>query len=100
MMLKTVAALFCLIISGGSGAGEAAGLNAEEVLPGENPSTPEEQQEDPTTAVPGRLEPLHFSHLKWRSIGPAVRSGRISDIAVVESDPDIIYVGTAGGGAF
>ena len=100
MMLKTVAALFFLIISGGSGAGEAAGLNAEEVLPGENPSTPEEQQEDPTTAVPGRLEPLHFSNLKWRSIGPAVRSGRISDIAVVESDPDIIYVGTAGGGAF
>ena len=58
MMLKTVAALFFLIISGGSGAGEAAGLNAEEVLPGENPSTPAEQQEGLATAASARLDPL------------------------------------------
>ena len=36
--------------------------------------------------------------LEWREIGPTVMSGRISDIAVVESDPSTFYVGTATGG--
>ncbi len=36
--------------------------------------------------------------LKWREIGPTIMSGRISDIAVVESDPSTFYVGTATGG--
>ena len=34
----------------------------------------------------------------WRSIGPANMGGRVDDIAVVESDPSIIYVGYATGG--
>jgi photosystem II stability/assembly factor-like uncharacterized protein len=34
----------------------------------------------------------------WRSIGPANMGGRIDDIAVVESNPSIIYVGFATGG--
>ena len=37
--------------------------------------------------------------LKFREIGPAVMGGRIDDVAVVESDPDIVYVATASGGA-
>ncbi len=36
--------------------------------------------------------------LKFRSIGPAVMGGRIDDFAVVESDPSIVYVGSASGG--
>jgi len=36
--------------------------------------------------------------LKFREIGPATMGGRIDDIAVVESDPDIVYVATASGG--
>ena len=36
--------------------------------------------------------------LKFRSIGPAVMGGRIDDIAVMESQPWIFYVGTASGG--
>src|SRR5690606_39070140 len=36
--------------------------------------------------------------LRARSIGPAVMSGRITDIEVVLSKPEIVYVGTAGGG--
>ncbi len=36
--------------------------------------------------------------LRARSIGPAVMSGRITDIDVVLSKPETIYVGTAGGG--
>src|SRR5689334_22457529 len=35
-----------------------------------------------------------------RNIGPANPGGRIDDIAVVESDPRIMYVATAAGGIF
>jgi len=34
----------------------------------------------------------------WRSIGPANMGGRVDDIAVVESNPAIIYIGFATGG--
>jgi photosystem II stability/assembly factor-like uncharacterized protein len=34
----------------------------------------------------------------WRSIGPANMGGRVDDIAVVESNPSIIYIGFATGG--
>jgi hypothetical protein len=36
--------------------------------------------------------------LKFRSIGPAIMGGRVDDVAVVESDPRIIYVAAAAGG--
>src|SRR5438309_1026549 len=38
--------------------------------------------------------------LPFRNIGPANPGGRIDDIAVVESDPRIMYVATAAGGVF
>lgn len=38
--------------------------------------------------------------LRARSIGPAVMSGRITDLDVVTSKPEVIYVGTAGGGVW
>src|SRR5579872_7234904 len=41
-----------------------------------------------------------FKSIKFREIGPAVMGGRIDDFAVVESNPDIIYVGSASGGIF
>ena len=39
-------------------------------------------------------------NLKFREIGPAIMGGRIDDFAVVESDPNIIYVASASGGIF
>jgi photosystem II stability/assembly factor-like uncharacterized protein len=36
----------------------------------------------------------------WRSIGPANMGGRVDDIAVVDSNPSIIYVGFATGGVW
>lgn len=39
-----------------------------------------------------------FGAIRARQIGPATMSGRVSDLAVVESDPTIMYVGAAGGG--
>src|SRR5580658_3587408 len=41
-----------------------------------------------------------LKNLKFRSIGPATMGGRIDDIAVVESDTRIIYLGAAAGGLF
>ncbi|MEZ4422116.1 MAG: glycosyl hydrolase [Gemmatimonadota bacterium] len=38
------------------------------------------------------------SGLGWREIGPAITGGRISDLAVDESNPARFYVGTATGG--
>jgi len=37
-------------------------------------------------------------HVEWRSIGPANMSGRIVDLAVVESDPTTWWAATASGG--
>lgn len=41
-----------------------------------------------------------FGSMRARSIGPALMSGRISDIDAVNKNPDLIYVGTAGGGVW
>jgi hypothetical protein len=41
-----------------------------------------------------------FERLHFRSIGPAVNSGRISDVAVYEANPAIYYVGSAHGGVW
>jgi hypothetical protein len=41
-----------------------------------------------------------LSSFRFRSIGPASMGGRIDDIAVSESDPNIIYIGYAVGGVF
>ena len=38
--------------------------------------------------------------LAWREIGPTIMSGRVSDLAVVEADPRIFYVGTATAGVW
>ena len=41
-----------------------------------------------------------LKNMKFRNIGPATMGGRIDDLAVVESDPRIIYAGSAAGGIF
>ena len=40
------------------------------------------------------------ANLEWRNIGPTIMGGRISDLAVVGSDPSTFYVGTATGGVW
>ena len=44
-------------------------------------------------------DPL-LAPFRFRSIGPASMGGRIDDIAVAETDPNIIYLGYAVGGVF
>ena len=43
------------------------------------------------------VTPTPLESLQWRVIGPAVMGGRVTDLAVVESNPAIFYVGTATG---
>ncbi|MDH5315449.1 MAG: glycosyl hydrolase, partial [Gemmatimonadota bacterium] len=41
-----------------------------------------------------------FDNLRFRGIGPATMSGRIDDVAVLERNPAVFYVGTATGGVW
>src|SRR6266404_2002209 len=41
-----------------------------------------------------------LKNLELREIGPAVMGGRIDDFAVVESNPNIVFVGVASGGVW
>ena len=51
-----------------------------------------------------RMQPearqVSFGGLRARSIGPAVMSGRVSDVVGVDSKPEIFYVGAANGGVW
>ncbi len=40
----------------------------------------------------------HFKNMNMRSIGPAVMSGRVTSIDVVNGNENVIYIGTASGG--
>ena len=46
------------------------------------------------------LDEISLSALKWRSIGPALTSGRISDLAVNPNNPFEYYVAVASGGVW
>ncbi len=48
-------------------------------------------------AIPLKAEEI-FSGIKARQIGPALMSGRISDLEIHPTDSKIVYAGTAGGG--
>jgi photosystem II stability/assembly factor-like uncharacterized protein len=47
-----------------------------------------------------QIDPDLLAGMKARSIGPAGMSGRVASIDVVQSNPDIIYVGAATGGVW
>jgi Uncharacterized protein related to plant photosystem II stability/assembly factor len=68
------------------------------VIAAEKPATPKPATPKAAAVTAGYNE--IFKGLKFREIGPAVMGGRIDDFAVVESNPDVIYVGTASGGVF
>jgi len=56
--------------------------------------------ETPKKEIPPPIQEAILKNLKWRCIGPANMGGRIDDFAVVETNPFIIYVGTASGGVW
>lgn len=61
------------------------------------------KQNDPAPAkeeTPLHLQSSTYSALAFRSVGPAVTSGRIADFAVHPDNKDIYYVATASGGVW
>ena len=56
----------------------------------------------PALAAPLAAQPTtaQLNGLRFRTIGPAVMSGRIVDLAVAEADPFKFYVASATGGVF
>jgi photosystem II stability/assembly factor-like uncharacterized protein len=84
-------ALLAVLLAGGAHAAapadrtDKAGKKAEKKK--------EDQKKDPLSAGT-------FAGLPLRSIGPAVTSGRVVDLAVDPKTPDIWYVATAGGGVW
>ena len=53
-----------------------------------------------SNATPQPLSSPLLENLEWRSIGPALTSGRITDVAVVDENPLVMYVASATGGAW
>lgn len=41
-----------------------------------------------------------YGNLKWRSVGPAIAGGRVPAVAGIDSDPNLYYIGAAGGGVW
>ena len=69
-------------------------LSAQKKKDKDNTSTDEKKEEKSI------LEKTFFPGLKFRNIGPAITSGRISDFAMHPDNPKIYYVATAAGGVW
>lgn len=59
------------------------------------------------STIPGLVQPASaqsaegfINQLEWRNIGPANMGGRINDFAVVESNPNIVFIATASAGVW
>ncbi len=83
---------FCLIL--------AISLSAP--LSAQRPQRPRPQPVEAALAPEARLRPeveaAHLRGMKARSIGPAVMSGRVSDIALDPTNPAVFYVALGTGG--
>jgi len=65
------------------------------------PITAQKKKKDEAkTANKSPLDKVSLSGLKFRNIGPAITSGRVSDIAVNPTNPFEYYVATASGGVW
>ncbi len=58
------------------------------------------EAQDKTNKPKQPIEEIKLPGLKWRNIGPAITSGRISDIAVHPDNPYLYYVATSSGGVW
>ncbi|HEV2851458.1 MAG TPA: hypothetical protein VHC97_01520 [Thermoanaerobaculia bacterium] len=54
----------------------------------------------PVAFAASTVDPDLLAGLEARSIGPATMSGRVPTVEVVESNPDVMYVGAAAGGVW
>lgn len=80
----------------------AAATQTPSPTPGASPSPSPTASPTPSptpTPVNWSTDPM-LRRFVWRGIGPASMGGRVDDIAVVESDPYLVYVGFATGGVW
>ena len=77
----------------------ALGLSGFAVMPAAQGAAQGGQAGAPEPVINQSTDPL-LKSFRFRSIGPASMGGRIDDIAVSETDPNIIYLGYAVGGVF
>src|SRR5262244_1806745 len=75
---------------------QPAGQNGAQ--PGQRPNAQPGPSPTPTP-INWSNDPL-LKRFVWRGIGPASMGGRVDDIAAVESNPYIVYVGFATGGVW
>ncbi len=54
----------------------------------------------PSPAPSPAPTPEPWANMSWREIGPAAGGGRIAAVAGTDQDPNLYYVGTAGGGVW
>ena len=62
------------------------------------PIPPSRAEAAPAAQAPGYK--MALENMQWREIGPAIMGGRIDDLAVAETNPQTIYVGTASAGVW
>lgn len=53
-----------------------------------------------TSVIKQPLDKINISGIKWRNVGPALTSGRISDFAVNPNNPYEYYIATSAGGVW
>ncbi len=73
-------------------------LDASPAMAKKKPSQPPAEAKEAAQETP--WEASTFAGLELRNIGPALTSGRISDLAVHPDNPSIIYVAVASGGVW
>ncbi|MCH8259687.1 MAG: PDZ domain-containing protein [Planctomycetes bacterium] len=77
---------------------QVAEPETESAEPEMEPETEPETAEPVLPQIDPTLPDSWIDSFTWRSIGPAVMGGRITDIAVYEADPTIYWVASASGG--
>ena len=78
------------------GNAQPAGQNGAQLA--QRPNAPPSPSPTPTP-INWSSDPL-LKRFVWRGIGPASMGGRVDDIAAVESNPYIVYIGFATGGVW
>jgi photosystem II stability/assembly factor-like uncharacterized protein len=78
----------------------AAALAAVSLVALSATTAPDAAAQPKPKVAPADPYPAVLAGLRARNIGPANMGGRVTDLAVVESNPDTFYVATAGGGVW
>src|SRR5687767_10425771 len=79
----------------------ASTLAAQQPPARSQPTAPPQRRDSATqSSDSARGGSAAFNGLRFRAIGPALTSGRISDLAVHPRDPKIWFVAVASGGVF